>query len=303
MSMKGKKKLTSIPSSAADKIFDMLNLIFMIMICLAIVYPLYYVLIASFTEPHIVNSGKLLLYPEKIFLGGYQRIFNYSPIWQGYKNTIIYTVVGTIISLVVTVPAAYALSRKDLVFRRFLIFLFTFTMFFSGGLIPLYLVIRGLKIYNTIWAIVLPSSVSVWNLIICRSFFESSIPNELLEAARIDGCTDYGFFFRIVLPLSSTIITVMILFYSTAMWNSFMNALMFLGDADKMPLQVILRNLILVNQASNLTVDASEMIMRQKLAEQLKYGVIVVAALPLLVCYPFLQKYFAKGVMVGAVKG
>lgn len=292
-----------IKPTLGDRIFDICNTILMFVVCIVVVYPLYYVLIASFTEPQIVNSGKLLLYPEELFLGGYERIFKYKPIWSGYWNTIKYTVIGTVLSICMTIPAAYTLSRRDLFGRRILMFLFTFTMFFSGGLIPLYLLIQNLNIYNTIWAIALPTAVSVWNLIVCRSFFEGNLPGELLEAARIDGCTDYGFFFKIALPLSSTIIAVMILFYSTAMWNSFMNALMFLGDMEKMPLQVILRNLILVNQASNLTVDASEMIMRQKLAEQLKYGVIVVAALPLLVCYPFLQKYFAKGVMVGAVKG
>ena len=297
-------KLKSIKHvSAGDKIFDIVNTILMIIICIIIIYPLYFVLIASFTEPHIVNSGRLLLYPEKFFMGGYERIFNYPPIWNSYWNTIKYTVVGTIISVSVTLCSVYAVSRKDLIFRKQVMFLFTFTMFFSGGIIPLYLVIRGLNIYNTIWAISLPSAVSVWNFIICRTFFESNIPDELLDASKIDGCTDFGFFFRIVLPLSSTIITVMILFYSTGIWNSFMNALMFLGETSKLPLQVIIRNLILINQVQGLTVDATEMIMRQKLAEQLKYGVIVVAAFPLLIMYPFLQKFFAKGVMVGAIKG
>jgi putative aldouronate transport system permease protein len=259
--------------------------------------------VASFTDPYIVNSGKVLLYPEKLFLGGYERIFNYPPIWSGYKNSIIYTLVGVAVSIAVTVPGAYALSRKDILGRNQLMFLYTFTMFFSGGIIPLYLVIRGLNIYDTLWAVVLPSALSVWNFIVCRAFFENTIPNELLEAAIIDGCDDFKFFFRIVIPLSSTIIAVMILFYATAYWNAFMQPLMFLSDQGKMPLQVILRNLILVNQANSLTADARDMILRQKLAEQLKYGVIVVAAVPLLIIYPFLQKYFEKGVMIGAIKG
>lgn len=289
--------------SIGDNIFDTINLIIMTIICIAIVYPIYYVIIASFTEPHIVSSGKVLLYPEEVFMGGYERIFTYPPIWKGYANTIKYTFVGTLISICTTVPCAYALSRKDLFLRKQIMFLFTFTMFFNGGIIPLYLVIRNIGIYDTIWAIVLPPAVSVWNLIICRTFFETTIPDELLEAAIIDGCSDYGFFFRIVIPLSSTVITVMILFYSTAIWNSFMNALMFLSESDKMPLQVVLRNLILINQATSLTTDAQEMVLRQKLAEQLKYGVIVVATVPLLAVYPFLQKYFTKGVMIGAIKG
>ena len=181
--------------------------------------------------------------------------------------------------------------------------LFSFTMFFSGGIIPLFLQIQKLGIYDTIWAVVLPTAVSVWNLIVCRSFFESNIPHELLEASRIDGTNDFGFFFRIVIPLSPTIITVMILFYGTALWNSFMNPLMFLQSIDKMPLQVVLRNLVMSAQVSSMIGDAAEAAEMQKMAEQLKYGIITVSALPLLLLYPFLQEYFVKGVSVGAVKG
>lgn len=289
--------------SITDRIFDWVNFVIMLLICLVILYPLYFVFVASFTEPHVVNSGELLLYPKKLFLGGYERIFTYTPLWRSYLNTIIYTVTGTAISLMVTLMGAYALSRQELFLRRKILFLYTFTMFFSGGLIPMYLLINNLKIYDTIFAIILPGAVSVWNLIVCRTFFESNIPKEMLEAAQLDGCTDISFFFRIVLPISPTIITVMVLFYATGIWNSFMNALMFLGSQDKMPLQVILRNLIIVNQATGMATDATEMVMRQKLAEQLKYGVIVVSAFPLLLTYPFLQKYFAKGIMIGAVKG
>jgi putative aldouronate transport system permease protein len=296
-------KKFGIRRSIGDLVFDTVNAILMILVCVIIAYPLYFVIIASFTDPNVVNQGRVLLYPVKPFLGGYERILAYPPLWRGYFNTIVYTVVGTVISIAVTVPCAYSLSRRDMAGRRPIMFLFTFTMFFSGGIIPLFLVIQQLNIYNTIWAMVLPGAVSVYNLIVCRSFFDTSIPKELLEASRLDGCTDFGFFFKIVLPVSSTIIAVMILFYATAMWNQFMNALMFLADQKNMPLQVILRNLILVNKANTLTTDASEVIMRQKLAEQLKYAVIVVSALPLLMAYPFLQKYFAKGVMIGAVKG
>lgn len=305
---KGKRKSSTshnvnLQSSKSDKAFDIVNIIIMIIVCICIAYPLYFVLVASFTDPNIVNEGRLLLYPVKLFTGGYERIFNYPPLWQGYKNTIIYTFVGTLVAIFATVPTAYALSRKDLFGRRIVMFLFTFTMFFNGGIIPLYIIIQKINIYDTIWAMVLPGAVSIYNLIVCRSFFDSSIPDELLEASRLDGCSDFKFFFKIVLPLSSTIIAVMVLFYATSMWNQFMNALMFMADQKKMPLQVIMRNLILINQAGSMTTDASEMIMRQKLAEQLKYAVIVVSALPLLICYPFLQKYFTKGVMIGAVKG
>jgi len=290
-------------TTTADRVFDIVNALIMTALCVVIIYPLYFVLVASFTDPNVVNQGRILLYPVSPFIGGYERIFASPPLWQGYGNTIVYTVVGTAVAIAVTLPCAYALSRRDLAGRRVLMFLFTFTMFFSGGIIPLFIVLKQLNVYNTIWAMVLPGAVSVYNLIVCRTFFDTSIPGELLDAARIDGCTDFGFFFRIVLPLSSTIIAVMILFYATGIWNAFMNALMFLQDQKKMPLQVILRNLILINQASSITVDASEIIMRQKLAEQLKYAIIVVSAFPLLIAYPFLQKYFARGVMIGAVKG
>lgn len=293
----------AVKPTVGDRIFDVFNVIIMIIICLCIAYPLYYVLVASFTDPVVVNSGKLLLYPEQFYVEGYKRIIEYQPIWTGYANTILYTVVGTVFSIACTVPCAYALSRMDLPGRRPLMFLFTFTMFFNGGIIPMFMVIQNLKIYDTIWAMVLPLAISVYNLIVCRSFFDSSIPNELLEAAKLDGCSDFGFFFKIALPLSSTILAVMTLFYATAMWNQFMHALMYMSAAEKMPLQVILRNLILVNQASSLSADINEVMLRQKIADQLKYGVIVVSAFPLLIVYPFLQKYFAKGVMIGAVKG
>ena len=298
-----KTKKNKVKLSAGDRIFVTINTVVMLVVCIAIVYPLYYVVLASFTDPVIVNSGKLLLFPRSLYMEGYRKTLSYAPIWSGYWNTIKYTVLGTVISLICTIPAGYALSRKDLAGNRVLMFLFTFTMFFSGGIIPLYLTISQLHIYNTIWAMVLPVAVSAYNLIVCRSFFESGIPIELLEAAKLDGCSDFGFFFKIALPLSKTIVAVITLFYATAMWNQFFNALMFLGDEDKMPLQVILRNLVLMNQAGNVGASAAELVAKQKLAEQLKYCIVVVSAFPLLAAYPFLQKYFAKGVTIGAVKG
>jgi putative aldouronate transport system permease protein len=287
----------------ADRVFNAVNVVIMTLICICITYPLYFVFIASFTDPAVVNTTPLLLYPKRLFMGGYDRIFSYPPLWKGYFNTVIYTVAGTAVSIGITIPAAYAFSRRDMAGRRFLMFVFTFTMCFSGGIIPLYLILIKLKIYNTLWAIALPGAVSVYNLIVCRTFFETTIPMELLEASRLDGCTDFLFFFRIVLPISSTIIAVMMLFYATGIWNSFMNALMFLRDEDKMPIQIVVRNLILVNQVQTFTMDINSMIERQKLAEQLKYAIIVVAAGPLLLVYPVLQKYFAKGVLIGSVKG
>lgn len=298
--MAGKKKMKM---SKGDRIFTIINAVIMILVCIVVLYPLYYVLLASVTDPVVVNSGKLLLYPEAWYTEGYVTTLEYGPLWTAYKNTIVYTVVGTVVSLICTIPAGYALSRMDLVGRKQIMFLFTFTMFFSGGMIPLYLTIQQLHIYNTIWAMVLPVAVSAYNLIVCRSFFDTSVPIELLEAAKIDGCSDFGFFFKIAIPLSKTIIAVMTLFYATAMWNQFFNALMYLQDYDKMPLQVVLRDLVLMNQANQMGSSGAEMVTRQKLAEQLKYCIVVVAAFPLLCIYPFLQKYFAKGVTIGAVKG
>lgn len=289
--------------SAGDRVFHTINIIIMVVICIVIVYPIYHVVIASVTDPVIVSSGKPLFYPSKLYLEGYKTTLKYTPLWTAYKNTIVYTVVGTIVSLIGTIPAGYALSRYDLPGRRGLIFVFTFTMFFSGGIIPLYLTIKGLGIYNSIWAMVLPTAVSAYNLIVCRSFFESGIPHELLEVSKVDGCSDFCFFFKIAIPLSKTIIAVMCLFYATAMWNQFFNALMYLQDDSKMPLQVVLRNLVLMNQANQMGSSGDEMIAKQKLAEQLKYCIVVISAAPLLVVYPFLQKYFAKGVTLGAVKG
>lgn len=295
-------KSKSIHRSKGDITFRVVTIVVMVLVCVAIIYPLYYVLLASITDPVVVNSGKILLYPESLYLEGYQTTLNYTPLWAGYKNTIIYTVVGTAVALVCTITAGYALSRRDLVGRRVIMFLFTFTMFFSGGIIPMYLTVKQLNIYDTMWAVILPVAVSAYNLIVCRSFFDD-LPPALLEAAKIDGCSDFGYFFKIAVPLSSTIIAVMCLFYATALWNQFFNPLMYLSSDSKMPLQVVLRNLILMNQANQMGSSGSDLVTKQKLVEQLKYCVIVVSAAPLLVAYPFLQKYFAKGVTIGAVKG
>lgn len=285
-----------------DIVFDIFNHALMIIICLIIFYPLYYVVLASLTDPKIVNTGKLLFYPENLYLEGYAKALEFPSLTTGYVNTVKYTVMSVIVSLLATVPAAYTLSRHDLPGRKTLMFLFTFTMFFSGGIIPMFLTIRAVGIYNTSWALVLPAAVSVYNLIVCRSFFESSIPVELLEASRIDGSSDFGFFFRIALPLSSTIIAVMALFYATSMWNTFFNALMFLQDDSKMPLQVVLRNLVLSNQLSAGS-SGAELAERQKVIDQLKYVIITMSALPLIMIYPFVQRYFVVGVTIGAVKG
>lgn len=291
-------------NTKADKIFDVFNIALMGIIALIIFYPLYFVVVASFTDPTVVNRGDILLYPVKFFASGYKKTFSYDPLWRGYLNSFIYTGLGTVVALAATLSGGYALSRKDMGFRQPVMLLFTFTMFFSGGMIPSYLLMRNLGIYDTLWVMVLPGAVSVYNLIVCRTFFENTLPRELLEASQIDGCTDFGFFFRIALPLSGTIAAVLALFYASAKWNSYFDALIYLMDERKMPLQIVLRNLLLIGQSQNMvTGDAKSLAERKAMADQLKFCVIVVSAAPLLAIYPFLQKYFAKGVMIGAVKG
>ena len=205
--------------STSDRIFDIIIIAVLVAIAVVILYPLYFVLVASFTAPRVVNSGRFLLYPVEFFPGGYLKTFKYPPIWRGYLNTIVYTGLGTAISIAVTTTTAYALSRIDMFGRRWLMLLFSFTMFFSGGMIPNYLLMRNLGIYDTLWVMVLPGAISVYNMIVCRTFFETTLPKELLEAANLDGCNDFGFFFRIALPLSSTILAVMALFYASAKWK------------------------------------------------------------------------------------
>ncbi|MEH7548212.1 carbohydrate ABC transporter permease [Neobacillus vireti] len=290
--------------SKEDKIFDTINFIFLTLICLAVLYPLYFVVIASISNPDLVYNGSVWLLPKEITFEGYKRIFSDSKIWLGYKNTIIYTVLGTAVQLSLTLMAAYALSRKDLYGKSFFMLMILFTMFFSGGLIPTYLVVKDLGMLNTMWAMIIPKAIAVWNLIVARSFFESSIPNELLEAGKIDGCSNTRFFLKIVLPLSKPIIAVMVLFYAVGNWNSYFDALIYLNDESLYPLQLILRNILIQNQLSvQMLSDLDNLAAQQHVGEIIKYGVIIVAAIPLLIVYPFVQKYFVKGVLIGGVKG
>lgn len=295
--------MKSIQLSQEDRIFNIVLSALLVLICFLMIYPLYFIVIASFTDPYIVNSGKFLLWPEKLYLAGYERIFEYMPLWKGYRNSIVYTALTVVCALVTTIPAAYVLSRRDMVFRSGIMILYMFTMFFSGGIIPTYLLIKELNLLNTIWAVILPVSGSAWNLIVARTFFQESIPEELLEASKIDGADDFRFFFQIVIPLSKTIMAVIALFFAVSQWNSYFNALMYLSEDNKMPLQLVLRNLILINSTTDMLGDAMGMEDRARMAEQMKYGIIVIGTVPLLIVYVALQKFFAKGVMIGAVKG
>ena len=285
-----------------ERIFSLFIALYVIICFLLVSYPLYFILIASFSDPTAVAAGTVWFYPKGFSLEGYRTILEYERIWIGYRNTVFYTVFGTLISLIVTLPAGYALSRKDFLPRRMLIFLFTFTMFFSGGLIPTYILISKLNLNNTIWVMLIPFCLNVYNLIIVRSFFEHSIPLELQEAATIDGCGDGRFFFSIVLPLSKAIIAVIALYYAVATWNNYFRPMIYIKSNSIQVLQVFLRDILIQNQMLE-TMSAESLNTVQNLADVIKYGIIIVSALPMIIVYPFVQKFFVKGVMIGAVKG
>ncbi|GIO31443.1 MULTISPECIES: carbohydrate ABC transporter permease [Paenibacillus] len=275
------------------------------LIFLAIVYPLYFIVIASFSDSTLVANGKVLLFPKGVSLFGYKEIFQDSRIWIGYRNTVFYTLFGTLVNMLFTMPAAYVLSRKEFKARRVIMFLFVVTMFFNGGLIPTYLLMKDLHITNTFWVFILPFCVNIFYLIIARTFFESSLPPELYEAAVMDGCTHFMYFVKVALPLSKAMISVIALYYLVGHWNDFFTALVYIRDNNLQPLQIVLRDILLSNQAfqNGAGTGGAAGGYAQRYADQIKYGVIIVSSLPILVLYPFLQKYFEKGVMIGSVKG
>ena len=289
-----------------DRIFDAVNLLLLTIVCLVILYPLYFVVIASVSEPNAVNRGQVIFWPEGITLLGYSKLFQDKTIWSGYANTFFYTFFGTVLDVVVTTCAAYALSRRDLVGRKLLMRYFIFTMYFSGGLIPLFVQINRMGLYNTRWVLIVLGTVSVYNLIIARTFFETTIPDELLEAARLDGCSDLKFFVSVVLPLSTAVIAVLVVYYGVGHWNQYFNALIYVSKKEYYPLQIVLREILIQSRQTEAVVtegQIAELIERNRYAELIKYGVIVVSSLPVMILYPFAQKFFVKGVMLGAVKG
>jgi putative aldouronate transport system permease protein len=271
----------------ADPVFNVVAMTILIVGLIAVIYPLYFVVIASVSDPAAIYEGRVWLWPQGFTIEGYQHIFADGRILRGFANSVLYTVVGTAIAVTITLCAGYALSRKDLPFRQFFMALFIITMFFDGGLIARYLVVRDLGFLNTIWSVVLPGAVSVWNLIIARSFFEQNIPQELMEAARLDGASDFQFFSRVVLPLSVPLIMLMTMTHMVGYWNSFFDALIYLQDDTLYPLQLILRNILIQQELT---------------AELTKYAMIIISSAPLLIILPFLQKHFTKGALIGAVK-
>ncbi|MGP3964881.1 carbohydrate ABC transporter permease [Nonomuraea sp. 3N208] len=292
--------------SPGDIAFSVILAVVCLAVLTAVIYPVYFVVIASVSDPSLVATGEVWLLPRGVNWFGYEQIFADERIWTGYRNTVLYSLVGTALNLLVTLPAAYALSRREFKPRKVLMVFFAITMFFHGGLIPTYMLYRDLDLLDNWLVFVLPPAVNVYNLIIARAFFESSLSEELFEAATIDGISYFGFFLKIAIPLSKAIISVIGLYYLVQHWNDFFTGLVFIRDYDKQPLQIVLRDILLSNQAfagGAGSAGGAGANYAQQYADQIKYGVIIVSTLPVIVLYPFLQRYFEKGVMIGSVKG
>ena len=291
------RRHTGIRISPSRRAFLIINTIVLILISAVMLYPAIYVIAASFSEETAILKGDVFLYPVRVHVKAYQKVFQYPMLWESYRNTLIYTTLGTAINLTLTVFGAWALSQRKMVGRRFLTLMCTFTMFFGGGMIPTFLVVKELGLLNTIWGILLPSAVSTYNMILMRTFFRQ-IPQSLVEAAELDGCRDFGVLFKIVLPLSLASLMTIGMFYAVGHWNSYFPAVMYLTTNKSLnPLQIILRQVVLLNEIVENS-SSTENVM----AEGIKYATIVVAMLPMLCVYPFVQRYFVKGVRVGSVK-
>ena len=296
-----KKEIKKVIQS--DLTFDIIVNLLGIIIILIVIIPLIFVLAASFSDPDLVIKGKVLFLPKGFTTEAYTMVFENQDIWRGFRNTCFYTIAGTIISVILTILAAYPLSRRELAGRNVIMMLILFTMYFSGGMIPTYLLVKDLGMYNTIWALLIPAALSTYNLIVAKTFFENSIPVELYESARLDGCGNFAMLSKIVLPLSKAILAVLVLYYAVGIWNAYFDALIYLLDTNLHPLQIILRNILLLGQTEQMGTNDVGMAEKIKMAEAVKYSAIVVSSIPMLIIYPFVQKYFVKGVMIGAVKG
>jgi putative aldouronate transport system permease protein len=287
-----------------ERMFDVVVYIYLTLVLIAVLYPMYFVVIASVSDPMLVLNGEVTLFPRQLSFEGYKMVFENQDILRGYLNTILYTLAGTAVNLGMTIAAAFPLSKKDFAGRNLIMAMMVFTMFFNGGLIPTYLLIKNLGMVNTFWVMIIPNAVAVWNIIIMRTYFQSSIPVELHESAYIDGCSNFRLLLSIILPLSAPILAVMTLFYSVGHWNAYFGALIYLTDRAKFPLQLILREILVLNSLEDMIENSSESFTRLTMrAESIKYAVIIVANLPVFLLYPFLQKYFVKGIMIGAIKG
>lgn len=294
-----------IKPTMGDRIYRIAALVVLGIAIALISYPLYFIVCASFSNPGALYQNPLLLYPRGFSFNSYKIAFENSDIWLGYRNSLLYLFIGTTINIVMTILGAYPISRRDFVGRNVLTLFYTFTMFFGGGLIPFFLVCKTLHLYNNIWVMVIPGAISVYNMIIMRTFFQTRIPKELEESAMIDGCTNFSVLFRIVLPLSMPIISVMILFYGVGNWNSYFTALIFINDRKLYPLQMILREILIQNEMTSMLQISTDAQYSSRMMDQmgLKYVVVIIATLPIFIIYPFMQKFFKEGIMVGALKG
>ncbi len=298
-------------ASRSDRVFDTVVTVLMAIFLFLIAYPMFFILIASVSSPTAVMSGSVYVYPVGFSLGGFKRVFEYTDLWIGYRNTIFYVIGYTALSVALTLTSGYALSRRSMPGQRGILLLMTFTMYFSGGMVPTYLMVDALGMKNSPLTIIILGSVSVYNVIVTRTFMRSNIPDELFEAASLDGCTYAKFFWKVVLPLSPAIIAVMVLFNAVGQWNSWFNAMLYLRDKNLMPLQYKLRTLLLnstqalmdTNSGANSLMGSEGGDSNLQMIEAMKYAIIIVSSLPIMCIYPFLQKYFVKGIMIGAIKG
>ncbi|MCL2478926.1 MAG: carbohydrate ABC transporter permease [Treponema sp.] len=298
--MKGRKKALLNRKTPGDIVFSVVTNIFVFLVVVITLYPFVFIASSSISDPGAVTRMEVWLFPKGFNISSYERVFKDDQLWVTYRNTLWYVLVGTAISLVMTTLLAYPLSRRKFYGRRFIMIAITFTMFFSGGMIPIFILIRSLHMINTRWALVIPSAISTYNLIITRTFFEG-IPESMHEMATIDGAGELRIFFQMFLPLSMPILATLVLFYAVGQWNSYFNAMLYLSKENLYPLQIFLRKILLMYEANDLVLDIQ--IDRNDISRTIRYATIMISTLPIICVYPFVQKYFVKGVMIGAIKG
>ncbi|MDO4386723.1 MAG: carbohydrate ABC transporter permease [Clostridia bacterium] len=292
----------------SDVIYDTILFILLTFVFLVVAYPLYFVIISSVSDPIAVSNGEVTFYPIGFTLDGYREVFKTNTVVRGFLNSLLYTVCGVSVNLLVTLPTGYALSRKDFALKKFVTFFYMLTMFIGGGMMPTYLIVKQTGLLNSMWALIIPGAMGVYNMIVAKTFFTTNIPLELMEAAKLDGCGNTRFFFHIVLPLSGAITAILVLYYGQGHWNSYFSALLYINDREKWPLQLELRNILLLN-TNTMTKEfiteemRKEQARREALANMMKYSLIIISSIPMLIVYPFVQKHFVKGVMIGSVKG
>ncbi len=292
----------------SDVTYDTILFILLSLVFLVVAYPLYFVIISSVSDPIAVSNGEVTFYPIGFTLDGYREVFKTNTVVRGFLNSLLYTVCGVCVNLLVTLPTGYALSRRDFALKKFVTFFYMLTMFIGGGMMPTYLIVKQTGLLNTMWALIIPGAMGVYNMIVAKTFFTTNIPAELMEAAKLDGCGNTRFFFYIVMPLSGAITAILVLYYGQGHWNSYFSALLYISDREKWPLQLELRNILLLN--TNTMVKEfiteemrKEQARREALANMMKYSLIIISSIPMLIIYPFVQKHFVKGVMIGSVKG